>query len=199
MAAAWRFTAGASLAPTLGSEGTALQCSSRVSALRRELSSHDAASREHRARRQARRDSGTTTTMPGLGEDKFQQVQRINSGRELNTNDREPLCLIEPLHCVGALDFQSVSRAAAGGVCESFIGQPARRLEFVVRHGLQRGPARLCGSPSNDNKVAPLTSRRASLPNPSLKWSANGLPPGPGCGALHSPQPGPGGKPSSPT
>ena len=36
------------------------------------------------------------------------------------------------------------------------------------------------------------------LPNPSLKRSANGLPPGPVIGAQHFPQPGPGGKPSSP-
>ena len=35
-------------------------------------------------------------------------------------------------------------------------------------------------------------------PNPSLKRSANGLPPGPVIGAQHFPQPGPGGKPSAP-
>ena len=46
---------------------------------------------------------------------------------------------------------------------------------------------------------APYPRPRAARPNPSLKWSANGLPPGPGRGKLHSPPPGPGGKPSSPT
>ena len=35
-------------------------------------------------------------------------------------------------------------------------------------------------------------------PNPSLKPSPNGKPPGPVRGALHSPQPGPGGFPSGP-
>jgi hypothetical protein len=35
------------------------------------------------------------------------------------------------------------------------------------------------------------------LPNPSLKRSANGKAPGPGCGEVHSPQPGPGALPSS--
>ncbi|CAD5374678.1 hypothetical protein RA210_U660002 [Rubrivivax sp. A210] len=50
-----------------------------------------------------------------------------------------------------------------------------------------------------DSQNSKLSTQCAALPNPSLKWSANGLPPGPGCGALHSPQPGPGGKPSSPT
>jgi len=37
-----------------------------------------------------------------------------------------------------------------------------------------------------------------ALPNPSLKPSPNGKPPGPACGALHSPQPGPGAFPLVP-
>ena len=40
--------------------------------------------------------------------------------------------------------------------------------------------------------------RSTLLPNPSLKRSANGLPPGPVLGAQHFSQPRPGGKPSSP-
>ena len=39
---------------------------------------------------------------------------------------------------------------------------------------------------------------RTAAPNQSLKRSANGMPPGPGRGAVHSPQPGPGATPSSP-
>jgi hypothetical protein len=39
-----------------------------------------------------------------------------------------------------------------------------------------------------------------AMPNPSLKRSANGTPPGPGCGyAVHCPHPGPGAVPSSPS
>ena len=38
----------------------------------------------------------------------------------------------------------------------------------------------------------------AAWPNPSFKPSPNGKPPGPVCGALHSPQPGPGVLPSGP-
>ena len=51
------------------------------------------------------------------------------------------------------------------------------------------------------NLVSPIPAvvpRSTLLPNPSLKLSANGLPPGPVLGAQHFPQPGPGGKPSSP-
>ncbi len=40
-----------------------------------------------------------------------------------------------------------------------------------------------------------MVHRGPALPNPSLKPSPNGKPPGPVCGALHSPQPGPGSLP----
>ena len=36
------------------------------------------------------------------------------------------------------------------------------------------------------------------MPNPSLKPSPNGKPPGPVCGVSHSPQPGPGAFPLGP-
>ena len=39
---------------------------------------------------------------------------------------------------------------------------------------------------------------RGAWPNPSFKPSPNGKPPGPDCGALHSPQPGPGVSPLGP-
>ena len=39
---------------------------------------------------------------------------------------------------------------------------------------------------------------RKPVPNPSVKRRANGKSPGPGRGALHSPQPGPGASPSAP-
>ena len=42
------------------------------------------------------------------------------------------------------------------------------------------------------------TGAVAQRPNPSLKPSPNGKPPGPVCGALHSPQPGPGAFPLVP-
>ena len=48
------------------------------------------------------------------------------------------------------------------------------------------------------SRIPAVVSRSTLLPNPSLKRSANGLPPGPVIGAQHFPQPGPGGKPSSP-
>jgi hypothetical protein len=69
-----------------------------------------------------------------------------------------------------------------------------------------RGPWGLPASSSapklaTPNQAQPSKGRtEAVLPNPSLKWSANGTPPGPGCGhAVHCPHPGPGAAPLSPS
>ena len=167
-----------------------MRCSSRVSALRRELNSHNAASREHRAGAATPRSSGTPSGMRGFGKEHFRLVRRVSSGEELNTNDREPPCQVGLQHCVGSPGFRPVHRAAASFHAE--IHGPRRRLEDVARHGRQRGAGSLRGSPGKDSKVALLTSRRASLPNPSLTPSPNSKMPGPVCGAVHSPQPGPG-------
>ena len=53
------------------------------------------------------------------------------------------------------------------------------QLGWALCHLWASVPARGAG-------IAPMR------PNPSLKPSPNGKPPGPVCGALHSPQPGPG-------
>ena len=52
--------------------------------------------------------------------------------------------------------------------------------------------------PSAHGAHARYSTRRRVVANPSLNRSANGRPPGPVCGALHSPQPGPGVLPLSP-
>ena len=167
-----------------------MRCSSRVSALRRELNSHNAASREHRAVAATPPNSGTLSGMRCSGKGHFQQVHRVGSNEEPNPNDRERPCQLGLLHCVGCLGFRSVCRAAASLYAD--IHGPWRRLEDVARHGRQRGAGSLRGLPSKDGKVTLRTSRRASLPNPSLKPSPNSKVPGPVCGAVHSPQPGPG-------
>ena len=191
-ARAWRPAVVARLARTLGSEGTALHCSSRVSAWRRELNSHNAASREHRAHREALGGPATTAAISALGKDKLQHVQRVDLGKELNPNDRVPLRQLEPLHCVGGPEFQSVGRAAAAGIGKSFQRRLARRLEYVVHHRQLRGAGSTCGSPSKDSKVALLSSRHPSLPNPSFKPSPNSKMPGPRSSPYHHLQRGPG-------
>jgi hypothetical protein len=55
------------------------------------------------------------------------------------------------------------------------------------------------GPPDENSPVHPSAADAGKLqklrPNPSLKRSANGKAPGPGCGEVHSPQPGPGALP----
>ena len=78
----------------------------------------------------------------------------------------------------------------------------ARRLEFVVPLGKQRGAGRLGRAPSEITRHCQARRSRPRstvLPNPSLKRSANGRPPGPVWRyAVHFRQPGPGVLPSSP-
>ena len=54
---------------------------------------------------------------------------------------------------------------------------------------------RLRSSAANTNRVDARLHCRVAPPNPSLKRSANGKALGPGCGEVHSPQPGHGALP----
>ena len=177
-----------------------MRCSSRFSAWRRELNSHNAASREQLAGAATPRSSQTPSTERGLNKYQLQHAFRASSDRETNPNDWEPACQGEPLHCLGGFGFQSVRRAAASFF--SGIHGPARRLENLARHGRQRGAGSACGPPRGTTRHWQAHRQRSSgtaLPNPSLKRSANGRPPGPVWRyAVHFRQPGPGVLPSSP-
>ena len=81
--------------------------------------------------------------------------------------------------------------------CSARCGAAIVRLEFSCEvrpqgAGTQRGAS--AATALHEPGRGALRVR----PNPSLKRSANGRPPGPVCGALHSPQPGPGALPLSP-
>ena len=77
-----------------------------------------------------------------------------------------------------------------------------RRLEYAASRGQQRGAGSLGGRPGQVTghwKAQRVRLLREVLPNPSLKRSANGRPPGPGRRyAVHFRQPGPGVLPLSP-
>ena len=177
--------------------------SSRVSACRRELNGHDAAKPRgpgcplertpHPERGQAKNRNRTTLRQrPSTG----------MAGTAANRNYMEPQCHIEPAHCVGTSGLQSVRGAAAASVSASGLGQLQRRLEYAARHGRQRGAGGACSLPRGI--TGPWQAHRqrmsgAALPNPSLKRSANGRPPGPGWWySVHFHQPGPGVLPPSP-
>ena len=121
-----------------------MQCSARVSAFRREPNSHDAAKPREDShplqptwrqvpveRKWAERQSIIPSRQPMRG--------LLRAGAARNYKDKEPLCRIEPDHGVGTSDFQSVCRAAAISVGASTLGQVPRRLQYVARHGHQRG------------------------------------------------------------
>ena len=90
--------------------------------------------------------------------------------------------------------------------------QSARYKSVVVALGLWRGYAfssivathrRSSRCPpavhgKHHRSTPPAHPKVAAAPNPSVKRSVNGVSPGPFCGALHSPQPGPGATPSAP-
>ena len=181
-----------------------MQCPSKVSACRRELNIHEAAEpREdsHPLKRTWRqvpvesKRAGGQSIMPsgrparGL----------LRAGAAQSCKDEEPLCHIERAHCVGSTGVQPVRRAAAISVGASALSQVPRRLEYVARHGSQRGAGRICGRSTGHWQVQRWHASGATLPNPSLKRSANGRPPGPGRRyGVHFRQPGPGVLPSSP-
>ena len=129
-----------------------MQCSIRVSAFRRELNSHDAVMpREDRYPLQrtwrqvpveckwAERQSIIPSRQPPR--------EMLRAGAAHNCKDKEPPCHIEPAHCVGSSGFQSVRRAAAISVDAPALGQVSRRLQYVARHGRQRGARSTCCGP----------------------------------------------------
>ena len=77
-----------------------------------------------------------------------------------------------------------------------------RQLEYVAHGQPQRGAGDAWGGRAGVARlwqVGQRASPKTALPNPSLKRSANGRPPGPGLRyAVHFLSPGPGGLPSSP-
>ena len=184
-----------------------MQCPSRISACRRELNSHDAAEpREdsHRLQRTWPRVPVECKWATRQSIIPFRQITRglLRAGAAYNCKDKEPPCHIERAHCVGSTGVQSVRRAAAISVGALALGQVPRRLEYVPRYGRQRGAGSAWGGPrgvTGPGQAQHTRAQGAALPNPSLKRSANGRPPGPGRRyVVHCRLPGPGVLPSSP-
>ncbi len=73
------------------------------------------------------------------------------------------------------IGLQPVCWAATASIRKLPFGLPPQRLEYVACQGLQRGAGSFGGSPRIDSKVTLLASNRASMPNPSLKLSTNGV------------------------
>ena len=160
-----------------------MRCSSRASACRRESNSHDAAKPREPAgthRRAAARSSQgwareasnyLLAAMYAVGQ----------PGRLQGSNYLEPLPHIEPAHCVGSSGFQSVRPAALATSVASGFGQVRRLKKHVPPSSPVHNSRR---SVQSTTKTRPWQAHRwhacgSALPNPSLKGSANGMPPGP--------------------
>ena len=183
----------------------AVQFSSRFSACRREPSSHEAASPLNSARLEA--------VARVLGRVPQERSGGTQSRRAVPASPASPtapapqrLGKSGAVRCCTALGLRGWKVSSLGRLNRALLAllwhTRGRRLQDAVRIGRQRGAggpggtqpraAKACYAPS-------LRSIKAALPNPSLKRSANGRPPGPGPRyGVHFLSPGPGVLQSSP-
>jgi hypothetical protein len=165
VAGPWRAAVVARLARTLGIEGQAVRCSSRVSACRRELNSHQAAEPQAAASAGRRTREGLRVECGPEGPDaevalclRFERVPLGGPDMAMRFQDSEPWPHIANHWRTATIGFQSVCRAAAASIGGLRHGQLERRLENVARQGLQRGAGSTCGCPSRDSKTTPRAS-----------------------------------------
>jgi hypothetical protein len=176
---------------------TAVQCSSKASACRRELSSHNAAQPRGGAHRplqsRAHESSEGKSTVHSR-----QSTSQAGTSRSY----KAPSCHIEQSHCVGSSSNRSVRGATAANAEASGLGSLLGRQECLARPGRRRGAGGACGGLPGIARSWQGHRQRslgAALPNPSLKRSTNGRPPGPGLRyAVHFLSPGPGVLPLAP-
>ena len=160
-----------------------MQCSSRASACRRESNSHDAAKpREPNSPHRRAAPCDPQAWAHGVSNYLVAAACGVGRlGRPQESNYLEPLPHTEPTHCAGSSGSQSVRGAAATSSAASGLGQ-LLRLEYPTREGPQRGAGSAWCASRGITGPWQAQRRRASgaaLPNPSLKGSTNGVPPGP--------------------
>ena len=206
-ARAWRPAVVYRLAQTLGSAGQAVQYSSRISALRRGLNSHEAAKPRTANNPQQRPWSltivGCERTLPhrvSVGFIRQSGTVLASIVQARTTKTWRHFARSPHLPAREALIFgQFVGALHPTG--QTFIDHQSRRLQFLARQGLRRGARSTCCGVRGVTmpwRAQHQRSLGAALPNPSLNRSANGRPPGPGWWyAVHFHQPGPGVLPSA--
>ena len=184
-----------------------MQYSSRVSAVRRERNSHDAANPRKASTRSSQPRPPTSsewghTVKHSVSSLRQSERALVTAGAAHNSKDKRPRWHIAAVCRSENTGFQSVHWAAAAGMGGLIGRHLRRRLECTARHGLRRGAGGSSGRPREITGPWQAQPRRltgAALPNPSLKRSANGRPPGPVWRyAVHFRQPGPGALPLSP-
>ena len=150
-----------------------MQCSIKVSALRREQNSHNAA--EPRKANHLQHKAGPQMhAKPRLT--KCQSCGMRRSGTK--TKDMAKVHQLKLPHCVGCTGFQSVCWATGINTSTFCAGLWQRWLKCVAGHGRQRGAAGTWGwAPKVTGPLRAHCHRTvgAARPNPSLKLSANGM------------------------
>ena len=153
-----------------------MQRLSKVSACRRMLSSHDAASRENRVANQASRCSAFWPAQHGTDRANRQQAQRAVECCASKANDWPPQCQIGAPHGVGTLSVQSVRQATAVGTCWE-VTRAQRWLSNVASQGHARGAVSNWSTSTRATRsrhVRRVASQGASRPNPSVNLTRYG-------------------------
>jgi hypothetical protein len=214
---AWRPAVGARLARTLGIRKATVRCSSRKCACRRESSSHEAAKPQMTDRRQA--VTRGTQAAHGIQQPDFSQGRRERRpvqthedaalggemtqqpasswqvSVQLNRRQLQP----RPKHVSASRQLKSATqssgpRCKAQSAMQSPWQAPQTRSTATALAVARSGTHNPSHTKSNS-----VRRQRALMPNPSLKRSTNGRPPGPGRRyAVHFRQPGPGVLPLAP-
>ena len=195
-----------SLARTLGRTKHAIQFAKRVSAYRREQNSHNAAEPLDCTLPALRPPQQMVSEQSRIGGSLCQVTDRRvrnRSGRWESPAGRLGAAVPRRTSGLRGRHRTSISSSGRRGQQGQLFPRPVvRRLKHAASHGRQRragcfseGPRRVTGT----EQAHRLWQLRAALPNPSLKRSPNGGPPGPGWWyAVHFHQPGPGVPPSVP-
>ena len=179
-----------------------MRYSSRVSACRRELNSHEAAKPQTASdvRQQIRQGTLFKCGRKGMhsigttGQSKRGLVMNTGNHKSNDDQDMDLRCHIATPCRSGNSDFQSIHGAAAACIRASNLGC-RQQLEYVARQGPQRGAGRTRSWPRGVTIPCQAEHARAlgtALPNHSLEARPNIKTPGPRSGAGYYPPRGPG-------
>ena len=139
-----------------------------------------------------RRSSRRTITGTGFARAKLRQGPQVRSRVAVLGRDEEDQSVrLQRIVFAGLKE----ELGTESGLSPQSSGQGKSQLVAKV---VGRGRALFTSALAGKHRSRFSMAVCAAWPNPSFKPSPNGKPPGPVCGALHSPQPGPGVLPSGP-
>jgi len=181
---AWRLAVGPASTRTLGLATESVQCSSRISACRRELNSHEAAADSEEAGRRATPRCAAAPSR-GIGKHKDRRLvvgTTLTQVAKAMTGNRRAAS--EHRAAWEAIIFSRFVGSATGASADS---QGSRRLECWPRHRRRRGVGRRRGGAPETTKASQVQAvARRARPNPSSEARPNGIAPGPrGTKAYH--------------